>query len=100
MDRAEVEAHMRQLDQLLDEDNPPLFAVVARAHDPGMGFLFPLYERALKEGTLEEQHAVLAHVRAVLANVVGYLDMQLDEVARAEGEPPPPRETANVVESL
>jgi hypothetical protein len=98
MNRDEVEAHMRQLEQLLDEDNPPLFAVVIRAHDPGMGFLFPLYERALKEGTLDEQHAVLAHVRAVLENVVGYLAMQLDEVMRAEAEPP--RETRNVVDSL
>ena len=89
---------MRQLEQLLDADNPPLLAVVVRAHDPGLGFLFPLYERALSEGDLDDQHAVLAQVRAVLSNVVGYLDMQLDEVKRAEAEPP--RETTNVVDSL
>ena len=100
MDRDEVEAHMRQLEQLLDEDNPPLFAVVVRAHDPGMGFLFTLYERAMKEGTLEDQYAALAHVRAVLRNVVEYLDLQLGEVARAQTEAEGLRETTNVVESL
>lgn len=89
---------MQALEGLLDEDNPPLFAVVIQAHDPGMGFVFPLYERALRDGTLDEQHAVLAHVRAVLGNVVGYLEMQLDQVMRAEAEPP--RETQNVVDSL
>ena len=98
MDRAEVEAHMRQLEQLLDAGNPPLLAVVVQDQAPGMGFLFPLYERALREGALDEQHAVLAQVHAVLSNVVGYLDMQLDEIARAEAEPP--RETTNVVDSL
>ena len=82
MNRERIEQELRDVEQWLDNDNPPLLTLVVLANGRGLAYPYPLLENA-GHGSLEERHAALTLVRAFLREFDASLDEKLQAIVRA-----------------
>lgn len=80
MDRDRVEAHLRNLERLID-DPPPLLTLVVRANGTGVMVAHPMLLNA--QATPEQAEAALRLVRVQLVEVAGHLEVLIERNIRA-----------------
>ena len=82
MDRERIQQELRDLEQWLDHDNPPLLTLLVLANGRGLAYPHPLLESA-EHGSLEQRHAALTLVRAFLRDFDAKLEEKLEEIVNA-----------------
>jgi len=95
MNRARVEAQLRNLDRLID-DPPPLLSMVILANGSGVAVAHPLLQAAAR-GPLEQREAALRLLRTLLVDLTAKIDERIEEIIRASARA---RDVETVIDSL
>lgn len=89
MDHDEVKRRFDQIGEALDDDNPALLAVVVRANGEQLLFTYPLLDRRLERGEVQDMLTALDRVGRAFDIMVD----RLVGIERHERKPWPDNET-------
>jgi len=81
VNRARVEAQLRNLERLID-DPPPLLSLVILGNGTGIAYPHPLLQSA-DHGTLEQREAAARLVRTFLVDLAAEVDERIEQIIRA-----------------